>query len=43
MDCICISHWGASTDGVNLLCRAETRLFPTRVEPGQDTLSGTLQ
>lgn len=43
MECICISHWGVSTDGANLLCRAETRLVLTRVEPGQDTLSESLQ
>lgn len=38
MGCICISQPGASTDGVNLLCRAETRLVLTGVEPGQDTV-----
>lgn len=43
MGCICISHQGANTDGVNLVCRAETRLLLTGVEPGQDTLSGTLE
>lgn len=43
MDFICISHRGANTDGVNLVCRAETRLLLTGVEPGQDALSGTLQ
>lgn len=43
MDCICISHPCADADGVNLVCRAETRLLLTGVEPGQDTLSGILQ
>lgn len=43
MGCICISHQGANTDGVNLVCEAETRLLLTGVEPGQDTLSGTLE
>lgn len=40
---ICIRHRGANTDGVILVCRAETRLFLTGVEPGQDTLSGSWQ
>lgn len=43
MDCICISHQGANTDGANLVPRAESRLLLTRIEPGQDTLSGDLQ
>lgn len=43
MDCIRISHQGANADGANLVCRAETRLLLTGVEPGQDTLSGTRQ
>ena len=43
MDFICINQQGANTDGVNLVCRAETRLLLTGVEPGRDTLSGTVQ
>lgn len=43
MDCICISHQGANTDRVNLLCMAETRLLLIWIEPDQDILSGTLQ
>lgn len=43
MDCICISHRGVNTDGVNLVYRTETRLLLTGVEPGQDTLSGIQQ
>lgn len=39
MDCICIRHRVANTDGANLVLRVETRLFLTRVVPGQDTLS----
>lgn len=43
MDCICISHQGANTDRVNLLCMADTRLLLAWIEPDQDILSGTLQ
>lgn len=43
MDCVCVSRPCANTDGVNLVCRAETRLLLTGVETGHDSLSGIVQ